>query len=267
MATIAKDFKIGLRTMWRSPGYSGVAILTLALAIGANTLLFSIANPLVVRALPIKDPDRLGWVAMSHAERGVTRGSASMPDYLEWRDGLKSFTSLAAYSVRQSTLTGHGDAARIFVASATTNLVDVWGLAPTAGRLFNPGEDKAGAARPAVLSFRYWRESFQSDPTAIGRSFFVDGTPVTVVGVMQQSIELGTLSLIDIWVPATLDGDNWVHVRVVVQRPAVRVYLDHATEPSLAVTELSERSGGQVGFFAVGGQPAYFANLRITRQP
>jgi hypothetical protein len=68
-------------------------------------------------------------------------------------------------------------------------------------------------------------------------------------------------------VPAALDGDNWVHVRVVVQRPAVRVYLDHATEPSLAVTELSERSGGQVGFFAVGGQPAYFANLRIAHQP
>ena len=85
MSRILKDFTVGLRTILRSPGYSAITMLTLALAVGANTLLFSIANPLILRPLPIADPDRLGWIVMTNPERGVERSPASLPDFLEWR--------------------------------------------------------------------------------------------------------------------------------------------------------------------------------------
>src|SRR5262245_42095990 len=96
MSTIVKDFILGVRTSLRSPGYSTVTILTLALAIGANTLLFSIANPLLVRSLPLEDPDRLGWIMSVNPEREITRAPSSMPDFLEWRAGLTSFSALSA---------------------------------------------------------------------------------------------------------------------------------------------------------------------------
>ena len=127
----------------RSPGYSAITLLTLALAVGANTLLFSIANPLVLRPLPIEDPDRLGWIQVSNPERGLERSPASLPDFLEWRR-MTSFTSLAAYERRSGTLTGHGDAKRIQAAHVTADLFDVWGAAEE-GRCFNRGD------RPAVL--------------------------------------------------------------------------------------------------------------------
>ena len=109
MSRVSKDLAVGIRTILRSPGYSAITVLTLALAIGANTLLFSIANPLVLRPLPLHEPDRLGWLVLSSPERGVPRSPASVPDLLEWRR-MTSFTALAAYDLRSGTLIGHGDA-------------------------------------------------------------------------------------------------------------------------------------------------------------
>ena len=91
MASVRRDAILGARAIWRSPGYSLVMTLTLALAIGANTLLFSIANPLLIRPLPLVDPASLGWIFNSNAEREIDRGGSSMPDFAEWRDGLTTF--------------------------------------------------------------------------------------------------------------------------------------------------------------------------------
>ena len=205
MRSLLGDVRLGLRTAFRSPSYSLVAILTIALAIGANTLLFSIANPLVVRPLPIKNPNGLGWIWEVNAKQGVERGRVSMTDFLEWRQTAKSFTSLAAYTTRGASLTGHGDPERVQLLCATTNLQEVWGIAPTIGRLFRPGEDAPGQALVAVLSHKYWRDYFKSDPAIVNQSFFLDGRPVTIVGVMQPEIEIGNLSEVDIWTPAPLD--------------------------------------------------------------
>ncbi|MEZ5317356.1 MAG: ADOP family duplicated permease [Vicinamibacterales bacterium] len=215
MSRVFDDIRTGLRSIRRSPGYSAVSILTLALAIGANTLLFSIANPLVVRPLPLKDSGTLGWILMAHPERQVTRGRVSVPDFMEWRASLHSFSALAGYGVRQATLLGHGDATRVVVAHATADLPEVWGLTPIVGRAFQPGEDAPGQPAVGLLSHRYWQAAFQGDPAVAGQTYFLDGRPVTVVGVMPASIELGTLSLIDVWVPLTLDAsaprdDRWV---------------------------------------------------------
>lgn len=207
MSRIWRDLVIGVRTILRSPGYSAITMLTLALAIGANTLLFSIANPLVLRPLPIENPDRLGWIIVSNPERGIDRSPASMPDFLEWRR-LASIDSMAAYELRFGTFTGHGDAKRVQTSRATANLFDVWGLRPERGRLFQPGEDAVGHAAAGILSYRYWQEEFHGDPKVVGQTFMLDGKPLTIVGVLPAAIEIGNLASIDIWAPLPLDANQ-----------------------------------------------------------
>ncbi len=201
-----RDLKLGLRTALRSPGYSLVAITTMALAIGANTLLFSIANPLVVRPLPISDPDAIGWVRQVNGPRGVTTGRTSIPDFLDFRAQARSFETLAAREIGAGTLVTAGDPTRVNLMRVTTNLPAVWGLAPTEGRLFLPGEDAVGAAAVGVLSYRFWRDAFSGDASVVGRTVSLDGRPLTIVGVMTQKIEFGSLAEIDIWTPLPLDA-------------------------------------------------------------
>jgi putative ABC transport system permease protein len=207
MWNLWRDLILGVRTAVRSPGYSAIAIVTLALAIGANTVLFSIANPLVVRSLPVKDPDTLGWVSMLNPAAGVTsRGRASVADFLDWRAGSQGFSAMAAYDTREATLTGLGDAERILTARATTSLVDVWGLSPMTGRLFQAGEDAPGREAVGVLSHRYWRERFNASPEALQRPLLLDGRSITLIGVMKPEIEIGNLALIDMWTLLPLDA-------------------------------------------------------------
>lgn len=207
MRNVWRDLMLGLRTARRSPGYSAITIVTLALAIGANTLLFSIANPLVVRALPLKDPDTLGWLSMVNPARGVTeRGRVSMPDFLDFRAATTSFSQLAAYDAREATLSGIGDAERVWGGRATSGLVSVWGLTAHVGRLFQAGEDAPGRDPVIVLSHRFWRERFNGDDAVVGRRVLFDGRSAVIVGVMSPSIELGNLALIDLWTPLPLDA-------------------------------------------------------------
>jgi putative ABC transport system permease protein len=205
VASLKRDLVLGARAIRRSPGYSAVMVLTLALAIGANTLLFSIANPLLVRPLPVADQATLGWVMSSNAEREIQRGGSSMPDFLEWRAGMTTFAGLAAYELGSATLTGQGDARRILTSRVTANLFDVWGVRPFDGRLFRADDETPGAPLAGVVSYRFWREAFQGDRSAIGRVLVLDGKPITIVGVAPASLEIGNLTLIDVWAPATLD--------------------------------------------------------------
>ncbi len=205
MTHLLRDVRLAFRTAWHSPGYSTVAILTLALAIGANTLLFSIANPLIIRGVPIKDPSTLGWVWENNASTGATRTGASIADYLEWRRVAKSFTTLAARDLQGGTLTGLGDAQHVQMVRATANLCDLWGLRPAAGRLFQAGEDEPGRAAVAVLGYSFWKRTFRGDASALGTTLFLDGRPITIVGVMTPEIEVYGYSKVDLWVPLPLD--------------------------------------------------------------
>ena len=205
MRSLWRDLRFGVRAIAGSPLYSAITVITLALAIGANTVLFSIANPLVLRALPIKNPDALGWIYLSSAEREIERGRASLPEFLEWRRTMTTFASTAAFQNGVGgTLTGHGDARRIETARVTTNLPEIWGLASVHGRLFHPGEDEPGRPLVGVLSHRFWREAFDADQSVVGRTYALDGQSIAIVGVMSPTIEIGNLSLIDLWVPLPL---------------------------------------------------------------
>jgi predicted permease len=214
MNSFLRDLRLGVRTALRSPGYSVVAVVTMALAIGANTLLFSLASPLVVRPLPVGNASNLGWIRQVNGPRNISNGRTSMPDFLDWRESARSFSALAARENGSGTLVGHGDARRVNLMRVTTNLPEVWGLVPHQGRFFQPGEDAMGRAPVGVLSHRFWRDAFNGDPAVINRTLSLDGQTLTIVGIMAPSIEIGNLALIDIWVPLPIDASRPRDARV-----------------------------------------------------
>jgi len=205
MRTLIQDVVYGARVLRRQPAYSLIIIFTLALAIGANTVIFSFTNVLLIRPLPIKDQDRLGWIFAIDPQRGGDRGNSSIPDYLDLRQSLRSFQSLAATIRSTMTMTGRGDAVRLNAQKVTANLFDVWGLSMIAGRPFVSGDDATGAERVVVLSHQFWQRQFGANPSITGQALTLNGQPYTVRGVLAPDIEIGNLSEIDIWVPLTLD--------------------------------------------------------------
>jgi predicted permease len=206
MSTLWRELRLGVRTAAKSPMYSVIAVATLALAIGANTLLFSIASPLAIRPLPIKDSDRLGWIWQTNAPSNVNRGPASIAELADYRAVTRTFTDIGGMAYGGGTLTGHGDAQNVTLARVTANFCDVWGLRAKIGRLIQPGEDAVGHSVSGVLSHRYWQKTFQGDSNVIGKTFTLDGQPITIVGVMESEIEMGDLAMLDIWVPLPLDA-------------------------------------------------------------
>src|SRR5512134_3126376 len=127
MRELFQDLRYGARMVQKAPGFSLIVVLTLALAIGANTVIFSFTNVLLVRPLPIKDQDRLGWIFTYDPQRGGNRGPSSLADYLDYRDSLRSFDSLAATTQSTMTMTDRGDAIRLTANRVTANLFDIWG--------------------------------------------------------------------------------------------------------------------------------------------
>jgi putative ABC transport system permease protein len=205
MGALLQDLRYGARIIWRQPGYSLLIALTLALAIGANTVIFSFANVLALRPLPVKDQDTLGWIFLNDPQRGGTRGPLSVSELLDYRASLHSFESIAATTSAAFTMTGRGDAEALEGSSVTANLPETWGLQMQLGRTFSPGDDLPGAAPVVLLSHQFWTLRFNADASIVGQALTLNGRPHTVVGVLRPEIEIGNLSLIDVWVPMTLD--------------------------------------------------------------
>jgi putative ABC transport system permease protein len=207
MRPMIQDLAFGVRMVRRQPSFSFVVVMTLALAIGANTVIFSFANVFLLRPLPLRDSATLGWIFEVDPHTGSNRALLSVPELLDYRSALTSFDSLAA-SVRASvTLTGRGDARRLQAMRATANLIDVWGLAMRSGRGFTPGADLPGAPAEVVISDHYWDRELNREPAIVGQTLMLDGHPATVMGVLAPDIEIGTLSEIDVWVPLLLSPD------------------------------------------------------------
>lgn len=205
MMELVRDLKYGWRMLRKRPAFTAMVVLTLALAIGANTVVFTFTNILLLRPLPVRDPATLGWVFGVDPQRGNDRARVSAPDYIDYRRSLRSFSSLAARTEATLTMSGRGEAVRLAANAATANLFDVWGLSARLGRLFRAGEDAPGAEPVVVLSHRFWQRQFAGDPGIVGSALTLDGKRVTVIGVLEPAIEIGNLSEIDVWVPLAPD--------------------------------------------------------------
>ena len=207
MRTLLQDLKYGARMVRRQPTFSLVVVMTLALAIGANTVIFSFANILLLKPLPLKSPERLGWLFNVDPHRGADRASLSIPEFLDYRAQLTTFESLAATTRGSVVLTGRGDARRLQASRVSANLLDLWGVKLQMGRAFSNGADTPGAASEVVVSYHYWDRDLNRDAGIVGQTLMLDGRPVTVMGVLAPQIEIGNLSEIDVWVPLALAPD------------------------------------------------------------
>ncbi|HEX7177086.1 MAG TPA: ABC transporter permease, partial [Pyrinomonadaceae bacterium] len=184
MGTLGRDVRYAVRMMWKRPGFTLVAVMALALGIGANTTIFSLVNALLLRPLGgVEDPSRLVAVFTSDFSSGLYGGS-SYPDYLDLRDQCESFAGLAAFDDSVANLNADDEAERLRGQSVTGNYFNVLGVGAAAGRLLTPADDEASAAeRVVVISHDLWRRRFGSDAALVGRSVLLDGHPHTVVGV------------------------------------------------------------------------------------
>ena len=180
------DLRHALRLVFKSPGFSGLIVIVVALGIGANTAVFSIVNGVLLKSLPFADPTRL--VAIDTTVRNEPDDSAYL-DILDWRAQATTVDRIAGYATAAVTLTGHGDAASIPLAVVTPDLFPLLGVPPIAGRVFGPGDDTHGAERTAVISETLWSRHFGRDPSIVGKPVRLDGDPIVIVGVMPASFE------------------------------------------------------------------------------
>ena len=204
---LLQDLRFGLRTLRQSMAFTVVAILTLALGIGANTAIFSVVRAALIRPLPYAQPDRLITLGEVRTQRELsgqlTMGSwnASYPDYLDWRTQSKTFESLAGFNADGFTLRGVGEPESVFAVQATTNFFSTLGIKPFLGRDFYAGEDVASGPLAAILTHSFWRSRFGADPQVIGRSIQLDSNKVTIVGVLPAEFEFAPRGNVQIWVP------------------------------------------------------------------
>ncbi len=176
------DLRFALRQLLKSPGFTLLALLTLASGIGLSTAIFSLIDDLFLRGLPFKDQGRIVHMFAGAKERDLVDIPISAPRYLHYRDGQTIFDGFAAENFFAFTLTGLGDAAQVFGSQVTPNYFDVLGVHPIQGRTFLPDEEEK--ADVAMVSENFWRKRLGSDPNVIGRSITLDGIAHTIVGVL-----------------------------------------------------------------------------------
>jgi predicted permease len=214
LADLAADARYAFRVVRRSPAFAIVAIVSLALGVGVNTLVFSVVNALVVRPLPIADPSRVVFVEPG---RGFT---LSYPDYRDMRDRTTAFGALVAYRAAPMDLAADRGPARVWGYLATGNYFDALGVTPAAGRFFHaPDDQHPGQSPVVVLSFDCWTARFGADPRAIGTTVDINGHPYTIIGVAPRGF-YGTELFYrpELWVPMMMQaeiepGNSWLDRR------------------------------------------------------
>ena len=206
MSGLLQDLRYAIRGLRQRPGFAAVAVLTLALGIGANTAIFSIANGVLLRSLPYADPDRLMMLWGHRAQEPLAE--LSVAEYLDLRERSRTLATLAAFADGSVNLTGDGSPERLRVGLMTASAPGVLGVVPTRGRSFTSEEDLPGRPQVVLLSDGLWRRRFGADPGIIGRTLTLDDAPATVIGIMPPDFQLPSHysgSPMELWAPLQLD--------------------------------------------------------------
>jgi predicted permease len=199
MGTLLQDVRFALRLLTRRPGFTIIAVLSLALGIGANTAIFSVIDAVLLRPLPYADADRL--VNMYETAPQMERGSVSAPDYLDWQVQSQTFSRLAAYVSADMNLQNTAAPERLAALKTSSNLFSLLGVKPLLGRAFTAGEDGPNASHVIVVSEGLWRRYFGADPKLVGRTLTLDSDSYTVIGVMPQQFRFPASAATDVWIP------------------------------------------------------------------
>ena len=209
MQNLFQDLRYGLRALLNKPAFSLIAIITLALGIGANTAIFSVINTVLLKTLPYKDGDRL--VAVWGKLKQADQVELSPNELADFRERSHSFAQLAASERANLNLTGNGEPVRLEGQAVTANLFPMLGVAPLLGRTFTAEEDRANA-RVAVLSYGLWQNQFGGKPDVAGKTIMLDGKNYEVIGVMPNEFQfpppLTSYKQGEIWVPRALETES-----------------------------------------------------------
>ena len=206
LETLWQDFRFALRMLRKSPGFTTVATLTLALGIGANTAIFSVVNAVLLRPLPYANPSQLVLVREAKRESAISGQGMSYPTFTELRDHNRSFSAIAGLGAHSLVLTGSGEPSEVSTVVVTSEFFSVLAAEPMLGRAFVFEDGRRGAAPVVILSENLWRSRFGADPEIVGRSITLDMRPYTVVGVMPASFRTPFGNQVNqVWIPLAQD--------------------------------------------------------------
>src|SRR5260221_7512206 len=198
------DLRYTVRLLRKSPVFTLAVVLTVALAVGANTAIFSVVNAVMLRPLPFAEPGRLMWIAERNDTLHISQFSASVLNYVSWKEQSQAFESMGAAGFASFNLSDGGEPEQVTGAPITPSLLPLLGLSPIAGRSFLAGEERPGSAPVAMISEGLWKRRFGADPTIIGRSLTLNGISRTVVGIAPPALRVLTTNS-DVWIPITID--------------------------------------------------------------
>ena len=205
MRSLLQDVRYAVRVFSREPGATAVAILTLALGIGANSALFSAVDAILLRSLPYDEPHRLMMVWEKRPAEGVFDHAVAPADFVDWAAMQSVFAAIAAQTTVTGDLTGVGEPVQLTTGSVSPAFFDVFRVRPRLGRSFRPEEAVEGQHRVIILGHRAWQSRFGSDETVIGRVVSLNGSPYEIIGVLPPAFEFPD-STVEIWIPLALAG-------------------------------------------------------------
>jgi putative ABC transport system permease protein len=212
MDSLLQDVRFAVRTLRKSPGFTFLAVLCLALGIGVNTTIFSVVNAMLLRPFPFAEPERLVALLDTQVKNGIDDASLSYKNFVDWREQNSVFAQVAAYDWRSLTLSDGDEPERLEGSAITWDLFPMLGVRPALGRGFRAEEDRPGAEGVVLLSDEVWRRRFNSDPSVVGRTIRVNDAPRTVVGVMPPRFKFPVDQ--QLWVPlAPLEHETGRGVR------------------------------------------------------
>ena len=195
MSNLLLDVRFALRLFARTPGFAALAVLTLAIGIGANTSIFSVTNAVLLRQLAYRDPGRLVLLDARRPEENIKQGPLTWVRFQQVRDRNQSFSGIAAFTPDAFNLTGRGDPEQLQAARVSWNFFQILGVAPRPGRAFLPEEDRAGSAPVAIISDSLWQRRFARSASAIGSVLTLDGRDFTIVGVAPPGFQFAFLGI------------------------------------------------------------------------
>jgi putative ABC transport system permease protein len=245
ISSLLQDLHYAARMLRRTPGFTSIAVLCMALGIGGTTTIFSIIHPILLTRLPYKDPNRVAMIfsIWRFGNRTGDRGAVSGPDMLEWRNRAHSFEQIEAFSVQQVSLAGGDAPLRVQTASVTGGLFSLLGIDPRMGRVFSDDEQSSGVATEdvlgqrrapvAVISDKLWRADFGADPGTVGKTITLDGSIATIVGIMPPGFSFPLEA--DLWLPIQIPTTRSNAFLTVIGRLASNVSLEQARSEMSAV--------------------------------
>ncbi len=267
MTTLRQDLRYALRSLAKSRGFTAVAVLTLALTLGANATIFAVIDAVLLAPLPFAQPERLVALWSAQPEEGDFKNRVRAMDFLLWRERADAFDRLALFSYDSRTLTGAGDPAQVFGSRVTQDFFPMLGVTPLVGRVFAPEDYAPGAPRAVVLSHAFWSRHLGADPGVVGSTVTLDGEAVTVAGVLPRQVmplvawHLGRLEL------GSGQAHYWLTSDATALHPSSGVHgvlgrLAPGVSPEAAARRMDELARGLEAEF-----PASHSGWRVTLVP